>query len=457
MLAQEVIRALRDREALSDKQIESFVGGITDGSISDAQIAAFTMAACINGLSFDESVALTRAMADSGDRFDWREQNLDGPVVDKHSTGGVGDKLSLMLAPMLAACGAFVPMISGRGLGHTGGTLDKLEAIPGYEVAPSRERFRHAVQTAGCAIVGASADIAPADRRMYAVRDVTATVESVGLITASILSKKLAAGVDALVMDVKTGSGAFASCLEEARALAQMLCDVASGAGLPAISLITDMNQPLGTTAGNALEVREAVEFLRASTDSDHSSGPDARVTEAVMALGSQMLVLSGLEADPNCARVRLLDVLRSGGALDRFDRMVGSLGGPHEFSARANQLLPAAAVIIDVFPERAGIIESMDTRSLGLVVVELGGGRRRAEDALDPAVGLDHIRGIGESVGPDAPLARVHARTGEQAEAAAERIRACVCVTANSSTAPTRPAVVIETIGARTGVARPG
>ena len=449
MLAQEIIRDLRDRKGLDASQIDSFVQGVADGSVSDAQIAAFTMAACINGLSFDESVALTRAMADSGDCYDWRAHGLDGPIVDKHSTGGVGDKLSLMLAPMLAACGAYVPMISGRGLGHTGGTLDKLEAIPGYDVSPSRMRFVDAVKSAGCAIVGASADVAPADRRMYAVRDVTATVESTGLITASILSKKLSAGVDALVMDVKTGTGAFAASLQDARALARSLCDVANGAGLPTVALITDMNQPMGTTAGNALEVHEAVEFLKAHAEGDAPGSRDARMTEAVMALGSQMLVLAGLESDVSRARDRLLEALHSGAALDRFDRMVSALGGPTGFSARAHELLPAAKSIVDVHAREAGIIEAMDARELGLVVVELGGGRRRAEDAIDPSVGLDRIRGIGASVGPDAPLARVHARTADEAAAAAARIRACVRVSVDASAQPVAGAVVLETIEA--------
>jgi thymidine phosphorylase len=281
VLPQEIICAKRDGHPLSTEDIEAFVAGMTDGSISEGQIAAFAMAVFFRGLAREESVALTRA------------PDLDRPVLDKHSTGGVGDKVSLVLAPILAACGAVVPMISGRGLGHTGGTLDKFEAIPGYTTTPDIETFQQVVREIGCAIVGQTAELAPADRRLYGVRDVTATVESIPLITASILSKKLAAGLDGLVMDVKVGNGAFMTGLEEARVLAKSIVTVAGGAGLPARALITDMNQVLGKTAGNALEVREAIDYLTGQERHPRLHG-------VVMGLATDMLLLAGLAEASN-------------------------------------------------------------------------------------------------------------------------------------------------------------
>ncbi len=281
MLPQEIIRKKRDGRALSAAEITFFVDGLTAGRITEGQVAAFAMAVFFQGMSRAETVALTRAMTESGSRLRWHD--LDGPVVDKHSTGGIGDKVSLILAPIMAACGAYVPMISGRGLGHTGGTLDKLESIPGYQTAPDLDRFRHAVRQAGCAIIGQTADLAPADRRLYAIRDVTATVESAPLIIASILSKKLAAGLDALVMDVKVGSGAFLPELDAAKELAASLVEVANDAGLPCAALLTDMSQCLGHSAGNALEVQEAIDVLT-------GRGREPRLREATLALAAELL-----------------------------------------------------------------------------------------------------------------------------------------------------------------------
>ncbi|MDX1541484.1 MAG: thymidine phosphorylase, partial [Geminicoccaceae bacterium] len=275
MLPQEILRKKRNGAALDDAEVAFFIDGLTRGTIGDAQVGAFAMAVALNGMNQAETVALTRAMTASGARLAW--SGLDGPVVDKHSTGGVGDKVSLILAPLLAACGAYVPMISGRALGHTGGTLDKLDAIPGYRSQPDLGLFERTVREAGCAIVGQTAELAPADRRLYAIRDVTGTVESLPLIVSSILSKKLAAGLDALVMDVKVGSGAFLPDLDAARALASALVEVAGGAGLPCRALLTDMSMCLGRTAGNALEVREAIDLL-----SGHD--PDPRLLEVVLA-----------------------------------------------------------------------------------------------------------------------------------------------------------------------------
>ena len=288
MLPQEIIRAKRDGETLSAGEIGDFIAALTSGAVTEGQAAAFAMAIYFRGMSLDERVALTRAMTRSGASLDWRDANLPGPILDKHSTGGVGDNVSLMLAPMLAACGAYVPMISGRGLGHTGGTLDKLDSIPGYDSQPDLALFKRVVKEAGCAIIGQTADLAPADRRLYAIRDVTATVESVALITASILSKKLAAGLQGLVMDVKTGSGAFMATLDGARELATSIATVANDAGLPTVSLITDMNEPLASAAGNAVEIRNAVDYLTGARR-------DERLDRVTMALGAELLALSGL------------------------------------------------------------------------------------------------------------------------------------------------------------------
>ena len=420
LFPQEVIRRKRDGAALSDNEIAFMVGGIADGSISEGQVAAFAMAVFFHGMSMDERVALTREMAASGTALDWSE--LGGPVLDKHSTGGVGDKVSLVLAPIVAACGGFVPMISGRGLGHTGGTLDKLDSIPGYQSTPDLDAIGRVVREAGCAIIGATADLAPADRRLYAIRDVTATVESVPLITASILSKKLAAGLDRLVMDVKLGSGAFAGELDEAVDLAESIVAVATGAGLPCRALITDMNQVLGRTAGNALEVREAIEHLTGGRRDD-------RLHEVTATLSGDLLVMGGLAADPAAARHAVDEALASGRAAERFARMVAALGGPSDLVENTDRHLPRAAVEHAVAPKRAGVVAAVDARRLGLVVMALGGGRRSADDRIDPAVGLGDIRGVGESVGPDRPLCVVHARSEAAAADAADAVRAAMTV----------------------------
>ena len=312
ILPQEIIRAKRDGGALSAGEIGDFIAGLTSGAVTEGQAAAFAMAVCFRGMSLDERVALTQAMTRSGSSLDWRDTNLNGPILDKHSTGGVGDNVSLMLAPMLAASGAYVPMISGRGLGHTGGTLDKLDSIPGYASQPDLDLFKRVVRQAGCAIIGQTADLAPADRRLYAIRDVTATVKSVALITASILSKKLAAGLQGLVMDVKSGSGAFMATLEGARELAASIAAVANDAGLPTVSLITDMNEPLASAAGNAVEVMNAVDYLTGARR-------DSRLDRVTMALGAELLALSGLahDADAGAAALRR--------ALERVRRRKGS------------------------------------------------------------------------------------------------------------------------------------
>jgi len=436
ILPQEIIRKKRDGGALSAAEIAAFIDGLTGERISEGQAAAFAMAVYFNGMSRAETVALTRAMTASGESLVWR--GLDGPVVDKHSTGGVGDKVSLILAPVVAACGAYVPMISGRGLGHTGGTLDKLESIPGYSTAPDLERLRAAVRAAGCAIIGQTEDLAPADRRLYAIRDVTATVESTPLIVASILSKKLAAGLDALVMDVKVGSGAFLPSLESARDLALDLVEVAAGAGLPCSALLTDMNQCLGRTAGNALEVREAIEVLKG-----HAAEPG--LVEVTLALAAELLVLGGAIAERAAAKAAVARALESGAAAERFARMVAALGGPSDLLDKPDRHLPRAPVRQAVFLERAGTVAAIDVRTLGLAVVALGGGRRRTTDVIDPAVGLGEVRGIGEAVGPNVPFAMVHAATAGDAAAAAETLKGAVAVVEMAENPA--PAKIVERI----------
>lgn len=413
MLPQEIIAKKRDGQALTSTEISAFVTGLTDGSIGDAQAGAFAMAVLLKGMQSDERVALTQAMRDSGDVLSW---DLPGPVVDKHSTGGVGDNVSLILAPALAVCGAYVPMISGRGLGHTGGTLDKFDAIPGYQSNPDNETLKRVTREVGCAIIGQTADIAPADKRLYGIRDVTATVESIDLICASILSKKLAAGLEALVLDVKVGSGAFMSDQNDATELASTLSDIANGAGCKTTALITDMNEPLATAAGNALEVANAVRLLRGDEI-------DTRLWDVVTALGGALLAASGI-ADNNTSTERIADALQSGQAAEVFGKMVSALGGPSDFIQKYESHLDHAPIIREVLPQSTGFVSSIDTRALGMAVVELGGGRRNASDQIDYTVGLDWTLGLGLAADADTPLCRIHARTEAQADQAEARVR---------------------------------
>lgn len=439
MLAQEIIRCKRDGHALDRAQIDAFVRGLVDASWSEGQAAAMAMALFLNGMSEAETVALTHAMTRSGEVLDWAAAALPGPVLDKHSTGGVGDKVSLMLAPIVAACGGFVPMISGRGLGHTGGTLDKFDSIPGYRTAPSIEQLRDTLRRAGCAIIGQTAEVAPADRRLYAIRDVTATVESIPLITASILSKKLAAGLQGLVMDVKTGNGAFAAELPMARALARSLVQVAAGAGLPTRAWITDMNQVLGTSCGNALEVHEALAFLQG-----HVREP--RLLDVTRALSAELLLIGGLAQELDDATRQVDAVLGDGRALERFATMVAALGGPNDFVERAGAHLPVAPVQRPVRADRAGWVRGMATREIGLLVVELGGGRRQASDAVDHRVGLADVVALGCRVEVGDPLAVVHAADEASAAAACARLAQLIDI---ADAAPPAAPVLIERLAA--------
>ena len=426
-LPQEVIARKRDGQTLTSGEISAFIAGLTDGSVSHAQAGAFAMAVFFRDMTTPERVALTLAMRDSGTVLDWSD--LDGPVADKHSTGGVGDNTSLMLAPILAACGVYVPMISGRGLGHTGGTLDKFDAIPGYSTSPDNALFRKVVKQAGCAIIGQTADLAPADKVLYSIRDVTATVESIPLITASILSKKLAAGLGALVLDVKTGSGAFMPTLEKSRALAESLVSVANGAGLKTAALITDMNEPLASAAGNALEVRNAVDFLTGKHQ-------DSRLREVTLALAADVLELTG-RSDALAAVTRALD---TGSALEHFSRMVALLGGPADFVANMDQHLIPAPIVRDIFAPHAGTVTAIDTRGVGMAVVAMGGGRRLPTDTIDFAVGFDQLVGRGQEVDVHTPLARVHLRDEDAAADVTNRLLAAYTI--SDGAAPTHPLI---------------
>ncbi|QCK85150.1 thymidine phosphorylase [Phreatobacter aquaticus] len=419
-IPQEIIREKRDGGTLSADAIGGFVAGIADGTVTEAQVAAFAMAVFFQGMTMDERIALTRAMTGSGDTLSWKDLDLGGPVLDKHSTGGVGDTVSLMLAPMVAAAGGYVPMISGRGLGHTGGTLDKLESIPGYNAKPSLDLFRQTVKRVGCAIIGQTDNLAPADRVIYGVRDVTATVESIPLITASILSKKLAAGLDGLVMDVKTGSGAFMPDFARSRELAESIASVATGAGLPTVALITPMDQPLANVAGNALEVRWAIDYFA-------GAHRESRLHGVTLALASELLVLGGLAPDLDHALGKLEMVLSNGRAAEIFERMVAALGGPDDLLEHPDKHLPIAPQVRPVLAERAGTVTAIDTRAIGMAVVSLGGGRTRAADPVDPAVGLTDIVMLGETIEAGHPLAMVHGRDEAGFEAASRLVRDAV------------------------------
>ena len=435
MLTQEIISKKRNHNPLSKSEIHSFIKGVTDGTIVDAQTAALTMAIFLNGMSVSETTALTLAMRDSGDVLNWK---LDGPVVDKHSSGGVGDKVSLMLAPMIAACGGYVPMISGRGLGHTGGTLDKFDSIPGYQTMPSNDVFRNTVEEVGCAIIGQTGNLAPADKKIYAIRDVCGTVESIELITASILSKKLAAGLEYLVMDLKCGNGAFMADIENARKLAQSIVNVANTAGTKTTAVLTDMNQVLGHSVGNALEVMEAVEYLK-------GENVDPRLHCITMELCAELLVSAGLFSDEKQALVKLQKVLDSGQALEIFAKMVTALGGPADFCDHPHRYLPKTNIVKPVYSKQAGYVSEMQTRDIGLSIIELKGGRTTPEQKLDYATGYTQFCQIGDFVDDQKPLAKIHAQSEEDYHKAAAALQKAITI---SPAHVAKNTCVIEKIG---------
>lgn len=437
MIPQEIIKTKRNGGNLSQAEIQQFVRGLTDDSFSEGQVAALAMAIYLNGMTVDEIVALTLAMRDSGTVFNWQGK-LNGPVVDKHSTGGVGDKVTLMLAPMVAACGAFMPSIAGRGLGHTGGTVDKLETIPGYSCTQSLETIQQLLPELGCVIVGQSSQLAPADRRLYAIRDVTATVESIPLITASILSKKLSEGLDALVMDVKIGNGAIMRSIGDASALATSIVNVANGAAVPTRALLTDMNQILGTTAGNALEVVEALDYLTGKYR-------EPRLHQVTLELGANMLMLTGLHKDKSSAIAALEQSLASGKAAEIFAKMVAALGGPADLLEKPQQYLATAPVVQDILAPSAGYLAYLDTIGLGMAVVRLGGGRSHPSQVIDPAVGFSDILPAGTAVKAGDVLARVHAANAEAAQIAKAEYLSALNLT---DSAPLLQPLVHHTIG---------
>ncbi|MEY8883472.1 thymidine phosphorylase [Donghicola sp. XS_ASV15] len=425
---------LRAGRVPASDDLRAFALGLGTGEVSDAQAGAFAMGVCLGALGQEGRVALTLAMRDSGDCLSW---DLNGPVLDKHSTGGLGDCTSLIIAPALVACGAYVPMISGRGLGHTGGTLDKLEAIPDLRTDLSEARLRRQVAEVGCAIVGATGRIAPADKRLYAVRDVTSTVDSLDLITASILSKKLAAGLGALVLDVKWGTGAFMTSPEAARDLAQSLVSTANAAGCPTTALISDMNQPLASAMGNALEIAEAMAVLTGA-----ARGP---LFDLSCALGAEVLVSGGLAQTVAQGITQMQTVITSGAAAEVFERMIAAQGGPRRFASEWAALLPEATVIQEVYTPEAGVVTAMDGKALGAAVVALGGGRLVETDQVDPSVGISDMVRLGQRLDRGAPIARIHARTEAEADRAAQVVLAAVQIGEAVDAAP----LVVERITA--------
>jgi len=433
MLFVDVIRKKRDGQELSQEELEFFVNGLADGSIPAEQVSALAMAIFLNSMTFTEAGILTTLMAASGTMLDWSDQDLDGPVVDKHSTGGIGDKVSFLLAPIAAACGCYVPMISGRGLGHGGGTLDKIGSIPGYVAIPDAELFKKVVKEVGCAIIGQTSDLAPADRRFYSLRDVTATVESIPLITASILSKKMAAGLDGLVMDVKFGTGAFMSTPDEAETLATSIVGTAGASGMRTHALLTDMNENLGLTAGNAVEVRESVQYLVG----EHR---EARLDEVTLDLVAEMLIVGNIESERSAARKKANAAVESGEAAEVFAKMVTALGGPADFLENYDQHLPSAPVVKPVFAEEAGILTHVDGRQFGNAIIELGGGRRKVDDELDLSVGFVDVAPIGARIDNNRPLAVVHAADDATADLASNMLREAS--TLGDSMPPERPVI---------------
>ncbi len=423
-LTKDIIAKKRDKEELSEAEIQFFIAGVTSGAVSNEQIGAFTMAVVLNGLSNNEQVSLTTAMRDSGDVI--RFNNLtDKPIVDKHSTGGVSDAVSLALAPIVAAAGAYVPMVSGKGLGHTGGTVDKLDAIPGYNTTPTMEEFTRVVQGVGCAIIGQTKSLAPADGRIYAVRDATATVASIPLIASSILSKKLASGINFLVMDVKTGNGAFMQDETEAIHLAQSIVDIANGAGVQTQAVITDMNEALGRNIGNALEVAEIINYLTNST-------ADTKLDYVIRTLAQKMIVVAGIAKDGATAEAIVSRVIANGEAATVFENMVGALGGTKNILTKYKDVLPRSSMQTPVFVGSEGFIQSIDTTELGMLLVHLGGGRKNSEDTIDYSVGLENVAKIGEPVGANNPVAILHHNTDEQLKDIQQRLPKIFTVSAN-------------------------
>jgi len=404
MIPQEIIRKKRDKISLSEDEVKLFVNGLTDNSFSDAQIAAMSMAIFQNGMTAEETVWMTHAMKNSGDTLEWQDIVDSDLVCDKHSTGGVGDKTSLLLAPILAACDLFIPMISGRGLGHTGGTLDKFDSIPGYNTKPDIDVFRQVVKDVGCAIIGQTSNLAPADKKLYSIRDIVGTVESLPLITSSILSKKIASGLKTLVLDVKVGNGSFNSTLEIAQNLAHSLVNVAKGAGLECEAILTNMNQVLGRSAGHSLEVIECIEYLT-------SSKRDSKLETITNELASSILMMiKNISKEESLKQINT--VLANGKAAEKFERMINALGGSNSFLSTYKKELSNNTFVQDIYLEKQGWIKEIKTRDLGLLLIELGGGRKQVDDKINYHVGYDNVLGIGKCVDSSTPVIKVYANS---------------------------------------------
>jgi pyrimidine-nucleoside phosphorylase len=435
---QDVIRKKRDGQELSPAEIQFFISGVTNDGIADYQVSALLMAIYLNGMTEAEQQALTEAMLQSGITLDF--SSIDKPKADKHSTGGVGDKTSLIIAPMVAACGVCVPMISGRGLGHTGGTLDKLESIPGYRVNLSTKEFQNVLETVGFAMAGQTAEIAPADKKIYALRDATSTVEAIPLIVASIISKKGAAGLDAMVIDVKVGSGAFMRDEARARALAKALVKTGNSCGIRTRALLTDMNQPLGRAVGNSLEVQECIELLRGEGQ------PGARpVLDLSLELSANMLMLAQVDDSLEAAHRRLQGVLESGAALECFRQNVAAQGGDARVCDDPASFLPLVSESVKVESPGSGFITEIETTEIGHAIAALGGGRVRIDDQIDPTVGFVAEKTIGDSVTQGELLGTIYARDAAQASETAARIQAAYRV--GNASHSQRPSLIKEVI----------
>jgi pyrimidine-nucleoside phosphorylase len=429
-----LIQKKRDGGTLTDAEIQFLIAGLIDGSVADYQLSAFLMAVYFKGMTPEETAAFTRAMLDSGERY--RFSDIPGPKVDKHSTGGIGDKVSMVLAPLAAACGLVVPMMAGRGLGFTGGTLDKLESIAGFDVRLSKERFHEALRTIGCAIIGQSESIAPADRKLYALRDVTATVESLPLICGSILSKKLAEGAEALVLDVKVGSGAFMKSKDQGRKLAKALISTAKKSGLKCRALLTNMDQPLGTAVGNGLEIVECIEMLRTG-----SGAPDLK--EVTIQLCALMLEAGGLVRNVAAGRKLAAERLADGSAWKKFQQMVEFQGGStrmlHDLS-----LFPKAAHVVEWKAMKRGFLTKMDNEEIGRMIIDLGGGRKKTSDTIDPSVGFVFHKKLGAKLVPGDSIVTAYLPKGADVRAWEKRFQAALQI------GPQRKAVpklILETL----------
>ena len=404
MLFKELILKKRLGKELTENEINWFISNLTSNHLSEGQIASLAMAICLKGMTFEERVQLTLAMKNSGKTLSW---DLPGPIIDKHSTGGVGDTVSLILAPVLAACGAYVPMISGRGLGHTGGTLDKFDSIPGYNTSPNEQLLRKVVSKVGCAIIGQTNELAPADKRLYAIRDVTGTVESIDLITASILSKKLAAGLEGLVIDVKCGNGAFMQDFNEASTLAKSLVTVSNESGCKTTALVTDMNQPLSQSIGNSLEVLAAIDIL-------NGSSKDYRLLEVTNSLGVSILCSSNICKNKKEAQLLISSVLSSGKAAEKFSQMISELGGANDFFEKPKNYLTPSNIKKNICCKQSGYVKKINTKNLGNILILLGGGRQKVEDDIDFSVGMKLLIELGTYVERNQPICTLYARDEE-------------------------------------------